>query len=186
MKVFEARDRVGGRAWSREFPGTGVMVDLGAEWVAPGQHTAILDEYARYGIELADAEATERDLWLLHGDVLHGRFPFDGAEREAFDAFTTGLAEHAAALAAAAPFTAPEGTDVALADRAHQATQPDLHHPLPAVHRHIGHGPTVEAVDPPGRCFAHRTGHSAVGGPCHHPDGLAVVHHVLDDQRRQP
>ena len=116
VTVFEARDRVGGRAWSREFPGTDVMVDLGAEWVAPGQHTAILDEYARYGIELADAEATERDLWLLHGDVLHGRFPFDGAEREAFDAFTAGLAEHAAALAAAPPFTAPEGTDVTLAD----------------------------------------------------------------------
>ncbi|MDV9188896.1 NAD(P)/FAD-dependent oxidoreductase [Streptomyces sp. SR27] len=116
VMVLEARDRVGGRTWSRAFPGTDVTVDLGAEWVAPEHHTAIMDEYARYGIELEDAEGTERDLWLLEGDVLHGTIPFDGAEREAFDAFTAGLAEQATALAAAPPFTAPEGTDVPLAD----------------------------------------------------------------------
>ena len=32
--VFEARDRVGGRVWSRELP-TGGVVEMGAEFILP-------------------------------------------------------------------------------------------------------------------------------------------------------
>ena len=34
--VFEARDRVGGRVWSQELP-TGGVVEMGAEFILPGQ-----------------------------------------------------------------------------------------------------------------------------------------------------
>nr|BFE37184.1 FAD-dependent oxidoreductase [Actinomadura rugatobispora] len=34
--VFEARDRVGGRTWSRPLPG-GAVVDHGGQWIGPGQ-----------------------------------------------------------------------------------------------------------------------------------------------------
>ena len=35
--VLEARERVGGRVWSRELPG-GALVEMGAEYILPGQH----------------------------------------------------------------------------------------------------------------------------------------------------
>jgi len=36
VQVWEARDRVGGRTWSRELDGT--TIDLGAQWLGPDQH----------------------------------------------------------------------------------------------------------------------------------------------------
>jgi monoamine oxidase len=42
--VFEARDRVGGRVWSRELPG-GSVVEMGAEFILPGN--ARVEEAAR-------------------------------------------------------------------------------------------------------------------------------------------
>ena len=38
VRVLEARDRVGGRSWTRQAAGT--SLDLGAEWVSPGHHAA--------------------------------------------------------------------------------------------------------------------------------------------------
>ena len=35
VRVLEARDRVGGRVFSREIDGE--MIDLGAQWIGPGQ-----------------------------------------------------------------------------------------------------------------------------------------------------
>ena len=50
--VLEARDRVGGRTYTVPFEAAGCSVDLGAEWVAPGHHSALVAELARYGIGL--------------------------------------------------------------------------------------------------------------------------------------
>ena len=50
--VLEARDRVGGRTYSTHFEAAGLNVDLGAEWVDPEQHQAMIQELARYGIDL--------------------------------------------------------------------------------------------------------------------------------------
>jgi len=57
--VLEARDRVGGRTWSTEFPAVQARVELGAEWVAPAVHTALTKELARYGIQLLDADGPD-------------------------------------------------------------------------------------------------------------------------------
>lgn len=51
--VLEARDRVGGRTWTTTFPAAGAQVDLGAEWVAPDHHKAVVREASRYGLDLA-------------------------------------------------------------------------------------------------------------------------------------
>jgi monoamine oxidase len=48
--VLEARDRVGGRVWSRELPSGGV-VEMGAEFILPGDRV-IRDFAARLGLEL--------------------------------------------------------------------------------------------------------------------------------------
>ena len=52
--LVEARDRVGGRTYSAPFEAAGLTVDLGAEWVDPDQHQAMMQELARYEIDLED------------------------------------------------------------------------------------------------------------------------------------
>ena len=53
--LLEARDRVGGRTYSVPFEAPGLTVDLGAEWVDPDQHQAMMQELGRYGIDLEGA-----------------------------------------------------------------------------------------------------------------------------------
>ena len=53
--LLEARDRVGGRTYSVPFEPAGLTVDLGAEWVDPDQHQAMMQELVRYGIDLEDS-----------------------------------------------------------------------------------------------------------------------------------
>jgi monoamine oxidase len=48
--VLEARDRVGGRVWSREL-GNGAIVEMGAEFILPG-NDAIRAVITRFGLEL--------------------------------------------------------------------------------------------------------------------------------------
>jgi monoamine oxidase len=50
--VLEARDRVGGRVWSRRL-GNGAVVEMGAEFLLPG-NTAIRELAARLGLDLWD------------------------------------------------------------------------------------------------------------------------------------
>ena len=52
--LLEARDRVGGRTYSAPFEAAGLTVDLGAEWVDPHHHQAMMQELARYEIKLED------------------------------------------------------------------------------------------------------------------------------------
>jgi len=55
--VLEARNRVGGRTFSAPFDAAGCTVDLGAEWVAPQHHLAVMSELERYAIQLDAPEA---------------------------------------------------------------------------------------------------------------------------------
>ena len=57
--LLEGRDRVGGRTWSKSFDAVGCIVDLGAEWVAPQHHTALVKELTRYGLGLELSEAAQ-------------------------------------------------------------------------------------------------------------------------------
>jgi monoamine oxidase len=50
--VLEARDRVGGRVWSRELE-NGAVVEMGAEFILPG-NTAVRDLAERLGLDLWD------------------------------------------------------------------------------------------------------------------------------------
>jgi monoamine oxidase len=50
--VFEARDRVGGRVWSRRLD-NGAVVEMGAEYVLPG-NTAVRELAQRFGLTLWD------------------------------------------------------------------------------------------------------------------------------------
>jgi len=52
VAVLEARDRVGGRVWSRSLP-NGAVVEMGAEFILPGE-TVILGLVERFGLGLWD------------------------------------------------------------------------------------------------------------------------------------
>ena len=54
--LLEARERVGGRTWTVPFEPAGCEVDLGAEWVAPGAHPAMVAELRRYQLALIPAD----------------------------------------------------------------------------------------------------------------------------------
>lgn len=65
VRVLEARDRVGGRSWTRQAAGT--SLDLGAEWVSPGHHAAVMAELERHGIDLAPAAEAAEVFWSVAG-----------------------------------------------------------------------------------------------------------------------
>ena len=52
VTVFEARERVGGRVWSRRLD-NGAVVEMGAEYILPG-NTAVRELAARFGLGLWD------------------------------------------------------------------------------------------------------------------------------------
>ena len=64
MWIQEA-DRVGGRTWTVPFHTAGCSVDLGAEWVAPQHHSALMAELKRY-------ELNSMRRWRLMGHYCQG------------------------------------------------------------------------------------------------------------------
>ena len=69
VEIFEARDRVGGRAWTEER--MGLPLELGATWVHWMQ-PFIWTEIARYGQELIESPDYERAFWIGDGQVHEG------------------------------------------------------------------------------------------------------------------
>jgi monoamine oxidase len=61
--VLEARDRAGGRTYSSTFPGTDVVIDLGAEWFDPTRHHFMAAEVERYGARFVEADREGANRW---------------------------------------------------------------------------------------------------------------------------
>jgi monoamine oxidase len=73
--VLEARDRAGGRTYSRTFPGTDIVIDLGAEWFDPARHHFMAAEVARYGARFVEADKGGDSRWFLDGRHADGDEP---------------------------------------------------------------------------------------------------------------
>lgn len=73
--VLEARDRAGGRTYSSTFPGTDVVIDLGAEWFDPARHHFMAAEVARYGARFVEADKGGASRWFLDGRHADGDEP---------------------------------------------------------------------------------------------------------------
>ncbi len=84
--VLEARDRVGGRVWSRELE-NGAIVEMGAEFIL-AHNTVVRETAARLGLELADK------------GMRYGRREFRGGPEFSREALDAGVAEVERALAA--------------------------------------------------------------------------------------
>ncbi len=93
--VLEARDRVGGRVWSREL-GNGAVVEMGAEFILPG-NDSMLAIVERFGLGLWDKG-------MLYGDrePRGGRGLAAGAMHTALELIGEALADVAAGTSAAA------------------------------------------------------------------------------------
>jgi monoamine oxidase len=73
--LVEARDRLGGRVWTRPFVGRTELVELGGAWVAEQFHPHVAEELTRYGFALTTSHAGELDTrWSFHGR-LDSSFP---------------------------------------------------------------------------------------------------------------
>jgi monoamine oxidase len=96
--VLEARDRPGGRAWTRPFAGSGPMVEIGGSWFAPG-HAEVQAELARYGLATRTYGAPSCVRWRTGGELRDG-LPVPFAELAALDAALVAIAADAAELAA--------------------------------------------------------------------------------------
>ena len=73
--VLEARDRVGGRGWTRTFPGTDLPIELGGSWYTT-EHHEVKAEIDRYGLPVRTFEPVTSTRWLLDG-ALRLQIPFD-------------------------------------------------------------------------------------------------------------
>src|SRR4051794_41398251 len=73
VMVLEARDRVGGRTWTRPFDGDGPPVEIGGSWFT-AEHELVPAELARYGIEVRSWGAPAVCRWRT-GGVLRESLP---------------------------------------------------------------------------------------------------------------
>ena len=70
VKVYEARDRIGGRAWTDERLG-GHTLEMGATWVHWMQ-PFVWTEITRYGQEIYPSPDIDRAYWVSNGTVFEG------------------------------------------------------------------------------------------------------------------
>jgi monoamine oxidase len=63
VTVLEARDRLGGRTWTRPIAGTDVLAELGGTWFTTAGQPALAAEIARYGLRVARREPFDRVVW---------------------------------------------------------------------------------------------------------------------------
>jgi monoamine oxidase len=66
--VLEARDRLGGRTWTRPFGGDGAPVEVGGAWFTPEQ-VEIPRELDRYGLETRTYAGPKRVRWRTGGEL---------------------------------------------------------------------------------------------------------------------
>ena len=66
--LLEARDRLGGRTWTKTFPGTDVKVEMGGTWFTREAQPAIASEIERYGLAMAPSLQVSRTITLLAGE----------------------------------------------------------------------------------------------------------------------
>jgi monoamine oxidase len=62
--VLEARDRIGGRTWYREIPGTGVWAEYGGMFISRATQPFLAEEIQRYGIAVTEPAEPEVLAWI--------------------------------------------------------------------------------------------------------------------------
>jgi monoamine oxidase len=83
--LLEARDRLGGRTWYREFGDMEQKVEMGGTWFVERFQPHIAAEIARYGLPVGQSPAGRSFRSVVAGDVLSGGFPLPLEEVSDFE-----------------------------------------------------------------------------------------------------
>lgn len=70
--VLEARDRIGGRTWYREIPGTGVWAEYGGMFFSRATQPQLAREIERYGIAVSTPPEPEAFAWVRGSERVTG------------------------------------------------------------------------------------------------------------------
>jgi monoamine oxidase len=73
--VLEARDRLGGRAWSRSFADTDIQIEMGGQFVYPSVQHPLGREMERYGLGAGVGFTIDRTAWLVGNRRYDTTFP---------------------------------------------------------------------------------------------------------------
>ena len=104
VTVLEARDRVGGRGFARNFAGSDESLEFGGGWITPWQ-THIRDACAKHDIALRPRAAVTERRWFRDG-AMHKDAPCSDAERAGFERSMAQLSGDALRLKAGHDFDA--------------------------------------------------------------------------------
>ena len=72
VAVLEARDRLGGRTWSRRLTGHDVVVEFGGTWISRELQPEVAREVARYDLAVRTGEPFRRAVWAGSGGRIEG------------------------------------------------------------------------------------------------------------------
>lgn len=109
--VVEARDRVGGRCWTKPFDGRDERLEFGGTWVSQTYMPGVAREIARYGVAMKESRAPENVSFVNGGQ--HRSAPWVPAEElGAFDRANTHMLLAARRLFANLPFSAQVAADL--------------------------------------------------------------------------
>jgi monoamine oxidase len=73
--LLEARDRLGGRTWYREFAGTDQLVEIGGTWTVDRQQPCIAEEKERYSLGTIHSPMPQNWAMRLGGTTREGWLP---------------------------------------------------------------------------------------------------------------
>lgn len=78
--LLEARDRLGGRTWTRSFADTDLQVEIGGEWIEPQRQINVMKEIERYDIAIEHSPTPLSYPTLVNGKRLPGPLPIPPEE----------------------------------------------------------------------------------------------------------
>src|SRR5262245_49853128 len=73
VTVLEARDRIGGRTWYRELPGSGISVEYGGMFFSRATQPKLAAEIERYGVAVTPMDPPEVVAWIRGAERVEGR-----------------------------------------------------------------------------------------------------------------
>src|SRR5439155_16748520 len=71
--VLEARDRIGGRTWYRELPGSGISVEYGGMFFSRATQPNLAAEIVRYGVGVTPMDPPDVVAWIRGPRRVEGR-----------------------------------------------------------------------------------------------------------------
>ena len=144
--VLEARDRIGGRTWYREVPGTGVHAEYGGMFFSRASQPNLAREIERYGVGVLPGREPSVVTWIRGNERFEGSDAIDRLQTELAGSDLTMALKHAEGAFGAEGRTALGALDVPAATWIDGlAAEPEAADFLRAFMASMGGGPLERA-----------------------------------------